>query len=534
MPSSSRPILWSIAGTDSGGGAGLSADQRAAEALQVHLCPVVAAITAQNSMRITRIDCVGLECLNAQLETLAEDMPPQVIKTGLIGDAEQIKCLAQWIDRLRQNGPVALVVDPVLGASTGASFADTSTLRAYVEHLLPRATLLTPNHSEAARLLGQNQPLKDIPAAAEALRQQGCESVCITGGDTKAASVNPSLALDWLATPQAHGWLALPRVNTTHHHGTGCTFATAAASGLARGFVSADALVLAKMATWQSLRQAQALGGLGVGAGPVQARPDFIFDQATLPRLSWGLQPHFPAPSRVHDSRPLGLYAIVDSPERLQWVLKAGVRTVQLRIKTSSKSTPEGSQALRQAIQEAVNASRNAQASLFINDHFQDALECGAEGLHLGQEDLLALTDEQRDQLCQHVSLGISSHSLWELCRASVLNPKYIACGPVWPTTTKEMPWQPQGLNNLAWWCKMSPRPVVAIGGILETWQIEQAARQGADGVCVVRGLGNQPESTVPFFQQAFDTGRASQRPSIAWPQPTLIQAQDPCHEPAL
>jgi hydroxymethylpyrimidine kinase/phosphomethylpyrimidine kinase/thiamine-phosphate diphosphorylase len=532
MAPSSRPIVWSIAGTDSGGGAGLSADQRAAEALQVHLCPVVSAITAQNSIRVTRLDLVGLECLNAQLETLAQDLPPQVIKTGLIGDAAQVKCIAEWVDRLRQNGPLALVVDPVLGASTGASFADTPTLRAYVEHLLPRATLLTPNQFEAARLLGRKQPLEDIPAAAEALRQQGCESVCITGGDTRPPSGGPSLALDWLATPQAHGWLASPRLNTAHHHGTGCTFATAAASALARGFVSADALVLAKMATWQALRHAQAIGGVGAGAGPVQARPDFIFDQATLPRLSWGTRPHFPAPSRVHDSTPLGLYAIVDSPERLQSVLKAGVRTVQLRLKTSAMPASGGPQQLRQAIQEAIHASRSVQATLFINDHFQDALACGADGLHLGQEDLLALTDEQRDQLAQHFSLGISSHSLWELCRASVLNPRYIACGPVWPTTTKDMPWQPQGLNNLAWWCQMSPRPVVAIGGILDAWQLEQAARQGAEGVCVVRGLGDLPESTVPLFQQAFEAGQASPQPSTAWPHPTLIKVHDGRHEP--
>lgn len=521
MPTPPRPILWSVAGTDSGGGAGLSADQRATDALQAHLCPVVAAVTAQNSVCVTSVQPVGLHSLNAQIEALAQDMPPRVIKTGLLGNAEQVACVAEWVDRLRQQGPVDLVIDPVLGSTTGAAFANPDTLRAYVERLLPRATLITPNQVEAARLLDVAGPLQDIPAAAQALRQLGCESVCITGGDAASPPEAQGLALDWIATSQASGWLAAHRVDTPHTHGTGCTFASAAAAALARGFITADALVLAKMAVWHALRHAQAAGA---GAGPVQARPDFIHEPCALPRLSWGSSLHFPPPPVRQAEAPLGLYAIVDSTERLLAVLQAGVRTVQLRLKTPSAPPADWPQTLGLAIERSIQAAKDAGATLFINDHADIALSAGASGVHLGQEDLLALTDAQRTQLANSLALGISSHSLWELCRATTLHPRYIACGPVWPTTTKDMPWQPQGLDNLGWWRAMSPRPVVAIGGILEPSHVELAARSGADGVCIVRGLGADPVASVPVFQRALESGWAGQTHERCWPHPSLTR----------
>jgi len=158
-----KPIVWSIAGTDSGGGAGLSADQRTADAFGVHLCPVVAAVTAQHSRAVTAVEPVSPELLDRQLAALADDMPPHAIKTGLIGSAALVDMVARWVDRLRRRAPLALVVDPVLGASSGATFADAATVRAYRAELLPRTTVLTPNRREAARLLG----VAEAPEARE-------------------------------------------------------------------------------------------------------------------------------------------------------------------------------------------------------------------------------------------------------------------------------------------------------------------------------------------------------------------------------
>jgi hydroxymethylpyrimidine kinase/phosphomethylpyrimidine kinase/thiamine-phosphate diphosphorylase len=516
-----RPVVWSIAGTDSGGGAGLSADQRMADALGVHLCPVVAAVTAQSSVAVTRVQPLALELIEAQLLVLEADMPPAAIKTGLLGGAEQVALVARWVDRLRERGPVALVVDPVLRSSTGAGFADAATLRAYRELLLPRATAITPNRREAVALLGDGDAMAAgaAPALARALREGlGARGVCITGGDS---AQDGALALDWVDTPQAQGWLALPRLATAHTHGTGCSFATALAGALALGFVPADAAVLAKMATTQALRHGQAAGQ---GAGPVRAQAGFGLERALLPRMSWGEAADFEGAWAGAGAAPrrLDLYGIVDSAARVRQALDAGVRTLQLRIKTPAAPDAAWRARLVEEIRDTVAACREAGAELFVNDHWRLALEGGAEGVHLGQEDLQALGEDGRRALRDSgVKLGISTHSLWELCRAASLRPRYLACGPVWPTLTKAMPWRPQGLDNLAWWCAMAPAPVVAIGGMLEAAQFELAARCGADGLCAVRVLGDKPTRAVPALQQALQRGRDD----TALPVPPLPHA---------
>ena len=194
--------------------------------------------------------------------------------------------------------------------------------------------------------------------------------------------------------------------------------------------------------------------------------------------------------------------------------MAAGVPTVQLRIKTPAAPDAGWHAMLRREVQRSIQVCADSGAELFINDHWQLAAELGAHGVHLGQEDLLALGDAGRSALqATGLALGVSSHSLWELCRARALAPRYIACGPVWPTLTKAMPWRAQGLDNLSWWCRMAGTPVVAIGGVLGPEQVRDAARCGADGICIVRGLGEQPERAVPALQAALEAGRAAQSP---------------------
>ena len=525
--------VWSIAGTDSSGGAGLAADQRALDAWpDTHYCGVVAAVTAQNSQAVTRVEAVSPQLLDAQLAALEADMPPAALKTGLLADAAQMRSVAVWADRLREAAPgLPLVVDPVLGASSGANFADDSAVAAYRAHLLPRATLITPNRREAARLLGRPSLRRDeVPAAAAALRALGVQSVCITGGDPADAGHVPDdavpaeagLALDWLDSPQASGWLALPRIGTGNTHATGCTFASSAAAALAHGFVAADAVVLAKMAATHALRHGHAAGR---GPGQVLAQAGFHAEPGLLPTMGWGAEPAW-APPAAGRAAPLGLYAIVDSAARVQAVLASGVRSVQLRIKQPEAATPAWWDALHAQVAEAAAACRAVGARLFVNDHWQLASRHGAHGVHLGQEDLLALEPDQRAALrASGLALGVSSHSLWELARARSLAPAYIACGPVWPTLTKAMPWQPQGLGNLAWWCAMAGTPVVAIGGVLAPAQISAAAGAGADGICVVRMLGEDPAVTVPAMRAALADHWPATPPAgstVPWPRPTL------------
>lgn len=526
------PIVWSVAGNDPGGGAGLWADQRAAAALGVHLCPVVAALAARNSRQVARIEPVASEMLDAQLAALAADMPPAAIKSGLLGSADNVTVLARWVDRLREQAPLALVVDPVLGAGTGAAPAGDALLRACRELLLPRSTLVTTNERDARRLAGPGTDSIAAPQLAQALQGLGAGAVAVTGGDSAHA---PGLALDWIDTEHARGWLALSRIDTRHTRGAGCTFAASAAGALALGFVPADALVLAKMAATHAIAHGYAAGQ---GPGPVAPRPGFGTQPDRLPVLSWGEHLDINGCSRRLEGRrspvssgtgDIGLYAIVDSAERVRQVVAAGVRTVQLRIKTPALPDVAWHAALRDTAQQALAACRRSGATLVVNDHWRLAAELAAGNLrhlaiHLGQEDLLALGAAGRAKLASSgLRLGVSSHSLWELARARGLAPWYAACGPVWPTLTKAMPWHPQGPDNLAWWVHMAGVPVVAIGGVLEHAQAELAARSGAAGVCIVRGLGADPALTVPRWQSAWTAGRAAPRLAVpALPHPSL------------
>ncbi|RZL08845.1 MAG: hypothetical protein EOP40_11780 [Rubrivivax sp.] len=555
----SPPIVWSIAGLDTAGGAGLSADQRAADALGVHLCPVVACLTAQHSCGVQATQPIDGAWLEAQLRALAHDLPPHAIKTGLLGSVEAVKLVARWVDRLRAAHPertIALVVDPVFGATAGGvALSNDDLIEAYERHLLPRATLLTPNRAEARRLLGQparHDGSRDtLPDLAAELRRLGATGVSITGGDADPGEAH---CQDWIDTPQAQGWLSAPRVATRHHHGTGCTFAMGAAAALALGHSVADALVLAKMLTHHALTGGHAAGQ---GAGPVTARTGFAAGPAQggapLPWLGlgreapWRLTHAAPDMAATASTAPValpplflpsalpddGLYGIVATGDRVQDAIAAGLQCVQLRHKAHAD--------LAEHLATSMAAASRAGITLFINDHWRETLQALPDlvapvkgqpariGVHLGQEDLLALSLTERHELLaarHRLALGLSSHSLWELARAAGCGASVIACGPVQATTTKDMPWHPQGEHNLRWWVAHSPVPVLGIGGLLTPADVARFAACGPAALCVVRGLGDSGAAmgqAVPPLKAAVARGRRAQAVGPpALPQPVL------------
>ena len=552
------PIVWSVAGSDSGAGAGLQADLRAFEAMDVHGCTVVAAITAQNSMGVQLIAPVDAAVFEAQLAALADDMPPAAIKVGMVGSVENLRVLVRWIDRLRQINPnLAVVVDPVLGATTGASFAQADLIQAYRDELLPRADVITPNRAEAALLLKQapfnnifnsdnpfdpsfprrqeststtmdsrlrgNDDIWAIEQAARSLQALGCKAVIITGGDAQGLNSE-----DYCLSPQAQGWLRLPRVATKHNHGTGCVFASTVAAAMARGFVSMEALVIAKMATTHALRHAYAAGQ---GAGSVRPRSDFArhienLPTFSLPRDSTQISSVRFAPLSDAD---LGLYAVVDSAAWVQRVLASGVKTVQLRIKFHELVD------IRREVQLSVQYATAAKAQLFINDHWQLAIEQGAYGVHLGQEDLHVADLQAIAQA--GLRLGLSTHCYWEVCRAWALQPSYIACGPMYATQSKDMPWQPQGTHNVAYWSALLPLPLVAIGGI-NVERAAQARQAGAAGVAVISAItaAASPEAAIMALNRAIDVSIDAAKTRIIAPRllnSTLYLMESPCFVPS-
>ncbi|KAI1694531.1 phosphomethylpyrimidine kinase domain-containing protein [Ditylenchus destructor] len=238
----------------------------------------------------------------------------------------------------RAGRDALLVVDPVLGATAGSvsggstgrvAFCDDALLDAYRHQLLPRAALMTPNRREAERLLGVASGQHPVPELAAMLRGLGAQAVCITGGDD--GSQIDGLAMDWLDSRWATGWIAMPRLapregEPLHHHGSGCTFATAAAAALARGFAVPDAVILAKMLTWSALRDGHAAGA---GSGPLRPDRRFVDDPRALPVMGFDDET---SPDRATLTRwrevlspsarraapfAKGLYAITDRPERI-------------------------------------------------------------------------------------------------------------------------------------------------------------------------------------------------------------------------
>ncbi|GIX33173.1 MAG: hydroxymethylpyrimidine/phosphomethylpyrimidine kinase [Lysobacterales bacterium] len=226
------PAVLTIAGSDSGGGAGIQADLKAFAAHGVHGLSVLTAITAQNTCAVTRIHPVPLGIVHAQLEAVFDDFDIRAAKTGMLASPALVRLIASWF---RRHPGVPLVVDPVMVASSGARLISSRAEAALRRHLLPRAMLITPNLPEAEALLGRAAG-SDLMAAAQALAALGPRAVLLKGGHAPGDTVRDVLwdgrRLECFEHPRLPG----------EGHGTGCTLAAAIAARLARGEALADAV----------------------------------------------------------------------------------------------------------------------------------------------------------------------------------------------------------------------------------------------------------------------------------------------------
>ncbi|MCU8029442.1 thiamine phosphate synthase [Shewanella oncorhynchi] len=620
-----RPaFVWTIAGSDSGGGAGIQADLATIQDLGCHSCSVITTVTAQSSVAVTLVEPVSAAMLMAQLTTLLSDLPPKAIKIGLLADQSQVALLADWIASFKIHYPsVPVIVDPVMVASCGDALAVDnsqdikSTAKSALDFKPFRGLieLITPNVLELGRLTHSDVSTKSqFVAAAQALSQSLDCSVLAKGGDvsfgstdilddthTKThdnthaqtqANVHVStldsngwdfeLAEDYLVCHQVRAsselhqngrfWLASQRVNTRHNHGSGCTLSSAIAAVLAQGFVLQDAVVVAKAYVSQGLSSAI---GLGQGPGPLartgwpndlsryakinlcdgnfishhlnqhlDVRSDLVAtvlsatDQATAQvRIASTLPQYISAHGFKVLDADLGVYPVVSDLTMLKSLLVAGVKTVQLRIKTdiselssavlaesdlgkceSGKSELVGSE-LEAQIQTAIALGKHFNAQLFINDHWQLAIKHHAFGVHLGQEDL-AVTDLAAIQSAG-LALGISSHSYFELLLAHQYSPSYIALGHIFPTTTKQMPSAPQGLAKLKHYVALlqDHYPLVAIGGI-DLANLAKVKATGVGNIAVVRAITEAQDPVAAFAEL-----------SQAWEQCSLSEELAVKHE---
>jgi hydroxymethylpyrimidine/phosphomethylpyrimidine kinase len=245
-------VVLTVAGSDSGGGAGIQADLKTIAAHGLHGASAVAAITAQNTQAVLRWEVLPADLVVAQIEAVVRDMRVAAVKTGMLASAEVIEAVAEALSRHHLPN---VVVDPVLRASTGADLVSGDAVRAYLERLLPLATVVTPNLAEASALLATSvRTLEDMRRAAGELRRTGARAVVVKGGHLEGEPV------DVLAGPDGVVELGGERVAGPGAHGTGCVFSAALASRLARGETLLEATRGAKAYVTAALRAAVAVG----------------------------------------------------------------------------------------------------------------------------------------------------------------------------------------------------------------------------------------------------------------------------------
>lgn len=246
-------IALTIAGSDSGGGAGIQADLKTFAALGVHGTSVVTCITAQNPGRVLGIEPSGLKIIRAQLRALFEELPPAAAKTGMLYSATIIRTVAEYF----RKKPVPLVVDPVMVSTSGARLLESSGVHALATKLLPLATLVTPNVSEAELLTGDAiQSAEDLRRAAKALHDRfGCAAL-VKGGHLRGGRE----AIDIFYDGKQELLLTAPFVRGFRTHGTGCTYSAAIAAYLARGFTLAKAVMGAKEFITRAIANNRSIG----------------------------------------------------------------------------------------------------------------------------------------------------------------------------------------------------------------------------------------------------------------------------------
>ncbi|MES3631116.1 MAG: bifunctional hydroxymethylpyrimidine kinase/phosphomethylpyrimidine kinase [Longimonas sp.] len=259
MSDSVKPVALTIAGSDSGGGAGIQADLKAMEANGVFATSVITAITAQNTRAVNQAQPVDLDLITAQIEAVASDFPLAVVKTGMLATADIIECVAEAVERYDLY---PLVVDPVMISKSGYELLAPEAVATLRDVLLPLATVITPNLHEAGHLLDMTVRTEtDMRDAARVLFEFGPDAVLVKGGHLAATDD----AVDILYDGSDYHAVRAPRIDTPHTHGTGCTYASAIAAQLARGRSMPQAVEQAKAYVTGAIEHALPLGG---GHGP--------------------------------------------------------------------------------------------------------------------------------------------------------------------------------------------------------------------------------------------------------------------------
>lgn len=255
------PTALTIAGSDSGGGAGVQADLKAFEAHGVFGMSVLTAITAQNTRAVTAVHAIPTDVIAAQIDAVADDLPIGAVKTGMLASVDVVEAVADGIAR---HALAPVVVDPVMISKSGHALLEPDAVRSVVDRMLPLAAVATPNAHEAARLVGfEVRSLAAARRAADAILRLGPAAVLVKGGHLD----DETEAVDLLVWGDGEAVFREERIDTPHTHGTGCTYASAIAANLAKGLGLEEAVGRARAYLQRAIRHALPLGG---GHGPTR------------------------------------------------------------------------------------------------------------------------------------------------------------------------------------------------------------------------------------------------------------------------
>ncbi|KAG5525857.1 hypothetical protein RHGRI_032223 [Rhododendron griersonianum] len=449
------PHVLSVAGSDSGAGAGIQADLKACAARGVYCSTVITAVTAQNTVGVQGVNIVPEDFVAEQLKSVLSDMHVDVVKTGMLPSLGIVKVFHHSLKQFPvQVEPLkaALVVDPVMVSTSGDVLAGPSILAGFREDLLPMADIVTPNLKEAAALLGgvQLATVDDMRSAAKAIHDMGPRNVLIKGGDL-AASFD---AVDIFFDGENFYELRSPRITTRNTHGTGCTLASCIAAELAKGSSMLSAVRVAKRYVETALDYSK---DIAIGNG-LHGPFDHLLKLKRDVRNSCRPRPFEPD--------DLFLYAVTDSGMNKKWgrsirdavkaAIEGGATIIQLREKDAETRD------FLESAKACVEICRFHGIPLLINDRIDIALACNADGVHVGQSDMPPKV--ARALLGPEKIIGVSCKTPEQAHRAWIDGADYIGCGGVFPTDTKEN--ITVGLGGLKDVCVSSKLPVVAIGGI--------------------------------------------------------------------
>ena len=313
-----------IAGSDSGGGAGIQADIKTVTMLSGHAMTAITAITAQNTLGVTAVHPVPAETILAQIDAVVADLGMDAVKIGMIGSAFAAEQVAARLERLAAEQPgIPIVFDPVMVATSGSPLADDATIAAF-GRLMKVATIATPNLPELKRLTSEDDP---VAAALHLVGEHGC-AVLIKGGHDEGEALADAL----IETDNMTSWQG-QRIDTTSTHGTGCTLASGIAVHLAGGLSLADSVARAREFVRVALHDAP---GLGQGAGPL-GQANVRLDTGAGPRLNQVTVTGTDYARSVAFYVKLGLKQIVDNPPDYARFEAAGGATFSVQIDTEEK-----------------------------------------------------------------------------------------------------------------------------------------------------------------------------------------------------